>query len=242
MRICRLHFIHNEPLFRYSGLNAIPVSPVESIRMLLSDNADFAFVPIVYASLYSDRIQVIPTHAIYSDGEVLSVRIFRGFGRNYASVTDSVVSVKIAELLLGVKFEKIEDPWIGLRRYRGVLVIGDDALKMVDLGVPHMADIGKLWRYTVGKPLVYAVLACRRGVSRDKIRKVVEEIDRSLEAFYRDPDPLIDELSKIHAISRDILEKYLLKCVRYRIDERALDGLYTCIEMLGLDEIDVLTV
>jgi Predicted periplasmic solute-binding protein len=100
-----------------------------------------------------------------------------------------------------LEFEMVDDPIAALRTHRGVLVIGDDALRLVDSGAPHLVDVGELWQRRVGLPLVYAVMAARRGVDARAAREIVRAIGASLERFRADPRELIAEVSRRIGVS-----------------------------------------
>lgn len=234
MRIARLKYAHSDPLFRYSGLNPVSVSNNDSIRLVLEGKVDVAFVPVTHASTHCDLLLVIPAFAIYSRGPVMSARLFKGMGRGFAAVEDTSVNAMALARLMGITFDVVSDPISALSRYEGVLVIGDDALRLVDRGYPHIVDVGELWESRVGKPLVYAVMVARRGVNRDFVLKVVDSINNSLNTFFKEPGQLIEEVSRRLGVSEGLVRSYLLGGIRYFVDSEVIEGLSTELSILGL--------
>ena len=232
-RVARLKYSHSDPLFRFSGLRPVSVSNRESIDALLRGEVDVSFVPVTYASRHRDELVVIPKFAIYSDGPVLSARLFRGSGSGYAAVSDTSVNAMALRKLMGIEFEFVDDPVAALDRYGGVLVIGDEALRLVDAGTPHIVDVGELWKLRVGRPLVYAVMAARRDADPTFVDNVVRALDASLNRFQSSPRELVGEVAhRIDVSERLILEYY--SAMHYRVDERVMAGLEEELRIFGL--------
>jgi predicted solute-binding protein len=234
VRIARLRYAHSDPLFRYSGLNPISVSNNESIKLVLEGAVDIAFVPITYAAMHCESLNVILAFAIYSRGPIISARLFRGGGRGYAAVEDTSVSALALSKLMGITFERVSDPISALSNYEGVLVIGDEALRMVDRGVPYIVDVGELWNSIIGKPLVYAIMVARAGVNYEGVRQVIDPIGKSLSKFLEDPDPLIREVSQRLGVSEGVVREYLLRSVKYVVDDEVIEGIDKELEVFGL--------
>jgi predicted solute-binding protein len=232
-RVARLKYSHSDPLFRYSGLESLSVSNRESIGLLLRGDVDLAFVPLTYASQNCGELKVIPAFVICSDGPVISARLFAGSGRGYAAVSDTSVNAMALRMLLGIEFERVDDPVAALGRYEGVLVIGDEALRLVDSGAPHRVDVGELWSRRVGLPLVYAVMAARRDADDAFVEHVVDSLGRSLERFRTDPEELVAEVSGRIGISGRLVREYYDR-ICYRVDARVLRGIEEEQRMLGL--------
>ncbi len=237
-RVARLKYSHSDPLFRYSGLDPLSVSNRESVEVLLRGDVDVAFVPLTYASLNREELYVVPALAIYSDGPVISARLFKGSGSGYAAVSDTSVNAMALRKLMGIEFERVDDPIAALRRYGGVLVIGDDALRLVEAGVPHLVDVGELWRLRVGYPLVYAVLAARRDADPGFVAEVVRAMERSLDRFYGSPRELLREVALRIGVSDRLMADYY-SAMRYRVDERVRAGIEKELSVFGLPPLQI---
>ncbi|MEZ0249157.1 MAG: MqnA/MqnD/SBP family protein [Thermoproteus sp.] len=234
MIVVRLKYAHNDPLFYKARLSVVSASNLEAARLLAEGKADVGFVPVTMAAELG--LPIVPRLAVYSTGPVISARIFRGRGAGrYAAVGDTTVNARAAAVLLGVKFEKVEDPWRALDEYEGVLVIGDDALKMADRGLDYIADIGELWQERIGTPLIYAVLATRTGLPKVLAEDVAGELENSLAAFYEDPAPLVKRTAKRLGVGESIISNYFAR-VKYLVNDATLRGLEKEAELLGLRE------
>ena len=234
MAIVRLRYAHSDPIFHRVRAKVIAAGTSDAVGYLVSGRADVGFVPITHASQHCDALTLIPRLAIYSVGEIISVRVFRGRGRGYAAVSETSVGYRAAKLLLGAELSRVEDPYSALDMYGGVLVIGDEALRMVDRGFEHMYDIGELWEARLRIPLVYAVLVARRGVPRDVVERYVEEMENSIASFYDHPELVIASASARIGVSRELLERYYMR-VKYFINSAVTDAMRREAELLGLD-------
>ena len=224
MSIIRLRYAHSDPLFYYSGLNPLWASNNESIRLLLEGKASIGFVPITYAAYNCDLLYVVPRYAIYSDGAVISARLFKGTGTGYAAVSDTSVNAMAVRRLLSIDFKVINDPYASLRDFGAVLVIGDDALRMVNAGYPYIIDVGELWKERVGLPLVYAVMVVTKNYDEEELSMVINAIERSLEAFEKNPEPVVQYTAGRLGISRELVRQYF-NAIRYRVDDRVILGI-----------------
>ncbi|WP_245522536.1 MqnA/MqnD/SBP family protein [Vulcanisaeta distributa] len=233
MSVIRLKYAHSDPLFHYSGLNPIWASNNESIRLILEGKASIGFVPLTYAALNCDALYVIPKFAIYSDGPVISARLFKGLGTGYAAVSDTSVNALAVRRLLNIEIKVIDDPYTALRNFGAVLVIGDDALKMVDAGYPYIIDVGELWKERVGLPLVYAVMVVTRNYNYHELNTVISAIEKSLELFERDPEPVIQYTASRIGVSRELIRQYF-GAIRYRVDDRVILGINEELRIFGI--------
>ncbi len=234
MTIVRLRYAHSDPIFHRVRAKVITAGTGDAAEYLVSGVADLGFVPITHATRHCGALTLVPRLAIYSVGEIISVRVFRGKGRGYAAVSETSVGYRAARLLLGVELSRVEDPYSALDLYGGVLVIGDEALRMVDRGLEHMYDIGELWEARLRMPLVYAVLAARKGVPHNVVERYVEEMENSIASFYDDPELVIASTSARIGVSRGLLERYYMH-VKYFINSTVMDAMRREAELLGLD-------
>ena len=90
MKVVRLKYAHNDPLFHRARVAAIPASNLASAQLLLTGEACCGFVPVTLAARHG--LPVVPRLAVYSDGPVISSRLFKGGGAGYAAVEDTTVS------------------------------------------------------------------------------------------------------------------------------------------------------
>lgn len=232
MRIVRLKYVHSDPLFYRVKASVVSASNLESAMLLANGFVCCGFVPVTLASRY--KLRVVPRVAIYSDGVVMSSRLFKGGGVGYAAVEDTTVSALALKIALGIEFKRVPTLDGSLEQFSGVLIIGDDALKLVARGVPHIYDVGEVWREKFGRPLIYAVFAASPQASRDEVIEAVEEVENSVAYFYENPKPVVEAAAARLGVSPSIVEKYY-NVVKYLMGRRALEGLEFQTEAMGLD-------
>ena len=238
MKVVRLKYAHNDPLFHRARVAAIPASNLASAQLLLTGEACCGFVPVTLAARHG--LPVVPRLAVYSDGPVISSRLFKGGGAGYAAVEDTTVSALALKAAMGIELQRVATLDGAFAKYAGVLVIGDDALRLVDAGRPHIADVGEVWREKFGTPLVYAVLAASPKAERQEVLRAVEELENSLAHFYENPTPLVEQAAKRLGISTQLAERYFATGVKYHVTPRVVQGLQKQAEIMGLGELNLL--
>jgi predicted solute-binding protein len=185
VRVVRIRYAHSEPLFWRAKVEAVEAGNLESARLLAGGAADLGFMPITLAAELG--MPIVPRLAIYSVGSIISARLFKGRGEGFCAVSETTVSALALNKLLGLSFRRVEDPWAALEKCGGVLVVGDEALRMADRGVPHLADVGEVWQERVGTPLFFAVLAARPGA--EGLEEAVTRDGELRSVFLRKPGP-----------------------------------------------------
>lgn len=231
MRVVRLRYVHSDPLFYMSPLQVVPAGNLESAQLLAQGAACCGFVPITLASKYG--LPVVPRVAIFSDGAVMSSRLFRGSGSGYAAVEDTTVSALALRIVYNLDFTRVPSLDGALEKFGGVLVIGDEALRLVAAGVPHIVDVGEAWREKFGRPLIYAVFAASPKATRKEVITAVEAVENSVATFYENPRPVVDSAARRLGLPRPLLEQYFA-AVKYLMNRRAVEGLYFQSEAMGL--------
>jgi predicted solute-binding protein len=66
------------------------------------------------------------------------------------------------------------------------------------------------------------------------VRQVIDSIGKSLSKFLEDPDPLIREVSQRLGISEGVVREYLLRSVKYVVDDEVIEGIDKELEVFGL--------
>jgi Predicted periplasmic solute-binding protein len=229
VRVVRIRYAHSEPLFWRAKVEAVEAGNLESARLLTGGAADLGFVPITLAAELG--MPIVPRLAIYSVGPIISARLFKGRGEGFCAVSETTVSASALNKLLGLSFRRVEDPWAALEKCGGVLVVGDEALRMVDRGVPHLADVGEVWHERVGTPLFFAVLVARPGA--EGLEEAVREMENSVAYFYENPAPVVEAVAKRLGISRRLVEEYFSRS-RYLVSKEQTRDMEKEAEILGL--------
>lgn len=228
-RVVRIKYAHSEPLFWRARLDVVEAGNLDAARLIASGAADLGFVPITMAAELG--LPIVPRLAIYSAGPVLSARVFRGRGRGLCAVRETTVAARVLSRLLGASFRRVDDPWSALDECEAVLAVGDEALRMVDSGVPHLLDVGELWWERVRAPLFFAVLVARPGAAG--VKEAVREMERSLARFYESPEPVVRRVAARLGISERLVEEYFQRA-RYTLDGRHKECIRLEAEILGL--------
>ncbi|ABL88486.1 conserved hypothetical protein [Pyrobaculum islandicum DSM 4184] len=230
VRVVRIRYAHSDPLFWRAKLDVVEAGNLEAARLLREGAADIGFVPITMAAELG--LPIVPRLAIYSTGPILSARVFKGRGaRGLCAVSETTVSARVVNKLLGVSLETVEDPWAALDACSEVLAIGDEALRMIDKGVPTLLDIGELWQERVGTPLFFAVLVAKPGT--EGLEEAVAEMENSLAHFYENPTPLVESTARRLGVSRRLVEEYFQRS-RYLLNSGYIQHIVKETEVLGL--------
>ncbi|MGC8583469.1 MAG: MqnA/MqnD/SBP family protein [Thermoproteus sp.] len=230
VKVVRIRYAHSDPLFWKARVQAVEAGNLESARLLLDGVADIGFVPITLAAQYG--LHIVPRLAIYSVGPIISSRLFKGRGSGGAcAVGETTVSARALSALLGLSFKGVDDPWTALDSCSEVLVVGDEALRMADRGVPHVVDVGELWQERVGSPLVFAVLVARPGAPG--LEEAVAEMENSVASFYENPGPLIESVARRLSVSKSLVEEYYQRS-RYLVNGSVVEAMKREAEILGL--------
>ena len=230
VRVVRIKYAHSEPLFWRARLEVVEGGNLDTARLIADGAADLGFVPITLAAELG--LPIVPRLAIYAVGPIISARLFEGRGRGGpCAVSETTVSARVLSRLLGLTFRRVEDPWRGLEECSQVLAVGDEALKMADMGVRHIVDVGELWWERVGTPLFFAVLVAKRWDR--EAEAAVEEMENSVAAFYENPAPVVEAVSRRLGVSRGLVEEYFRRS-RYLVGPDGARQMRKEAEILGL--------
>ncbi len=236
VRVVRIRYAHSEPLFWKARLEVVEAGNLEAARLLAEGAADLGFAPITLAAELG--LPILPRLAIYSVGPIISARVFRGRGEGFCAVSETTVSALVLNKLLGLSFRRVEDPWAALEKCGGVLVVGDEALRMVDRGVPHLLDVGEVWQKKVGTPIFFAVLAARPGT--EGLEEAVREMENSVAYFYENPTPVVETVARRLGVSKKLVEEYFQRS-RYTLNRSYVKYMEKEAEILDLPPLRFLT-
>lgn len=196
--------------------------PSQAARLLNQGDADVGLVPV--ASLFDRTAEwrIVPGLCIGSDGDVDSVLLV---GERPLAEWDEVVldgesrtSVVLAQILLRGPLGRPDLPVravdAGTGAFHaqgrvGAVVIGD-AARNLPARLTTRVDLGRVWKDWTGLPFVFAVWAGRPDLPAEAIAGLREAAARGLPERAQAPEA-----------DRD----YLLRAIRYELDDRALMGL-----------------
>ncbi len=240
-RLGVVSFLNSRPL-----IEGLDDNPAVSLRfdvparlpMLLEERlVDASLVPVLDVLREPRRYAVVSDACIACDGETMTVRVFSQVPpdrlRTLHVDPDSHTSVALARVLWRALYGRtlevrpLPQPAVAATRagLEAVLLIGD---KVVDAGRGRFAyetDLGGAWRAQTGLPFVFAVWAAG-GDKPDS--PDLRSLEALLEAARDRGEAQAAEIARRegprHGWPAALAERYLVRCLRYRLDARALAG------------------
>jgi chorismate dehydratase len=219
-----------------SGLQLTSDVPSRLLRQLLDGATDIALVPIIDYQTSSEELCIVPSGAIGSDGETLTVRVFSNTPfPNVERVMvdgDSRTSVALLEVIFNDVFDlrpvvsplSSEGYGSGLPdSVDAVLLIGDKVVNAAP-DLPHQLDLGEAWNNLTGMPFVFATWMARSTTDLGNLPGIL--------ARQRDANRhRIPEIAGKHAEPAgwpvDLAEHYLGSLLRYELGQRELKAVTT---------------
>lgn len=224
VRIACVGYTNAWPLCKFldtSKFEVVPCVPSMAARLLRSGEADLGLIPV--GAILEGDYRIVPGYCIGCDGDVASVLLV---GETPVEEWTEVVldgesrsSVVLAQILLRGPLGRPDlpvrpvDPGTGAFHAQGkvgAVVIGDAARNLPER-LTWRVDMGRVWKEWTGLPFVFAVWAGRPDLDPEALAGVREAAEKGL--AWRADAPAAD---------RD----YLMKNIRYELDDRALMGMY----------------
>lgn len=208
--------------------------PAELTGLLERGEVDVALVPVVDVLRSGGALQPISDACIACDGETMTVRVFAQVPPHQVETLhvdgDSHTSVVLARVLWRALFgvDVVLEP---LTRgsapadYPAVLLIGDKVVDPARGSFAYEVDLGGAWRQLTGLPFVFAVWAVRRGaLAGDEIERVASVLALARDAGVGRVREIVAREAAAHGWSAASAERYLGRCLRYRLDARMRSG------------------
>jgi chorismate dehydratase len=206
-------------------------SPAEVAARLARGELDVGLIPSIEVGRIPG-LRVVPGLCVAATHEVRSVLLVtRGPVeqiRRVALDENSRTSATLVRILLkqryGIEPEvttcapKVEQM---LEEADAALVIGDPALH-VDRETFHILDLAAEWRELTGKPFVFAVWAVREGIATEPLG---HDLQASLGAAFEQMDEIIARAIAELSLPREVVERYLLRHLRFTLGPEELAGL-----------------
>jgi chorismate dehydratase len=224
------------------GLRFTDGVPSELNDALLEGRLDVSAMSSIAFARHAERLTLMPVASIAADGAVDSIQLFSRVPfeqvRTVAVTPHSATSVALLRVLRGApapSFDLLaEAPEAALRRYDGVLLIGDEALTGLRAGIaPHATDLSRVWRERTGLPMVFAVWAARAEVAErdpaalDRLAGLLTEARRRYEEH---PEEVARAAAERFPFPLDFIRGYLQR-LRYGFGEPERAGLERFLEM-----------
>lgn len=205
--------------------------PARVAEMLAGGDLDVGLIPSIEVQRIPD-LSVVPGLCVAATHEVRSVLLIseRPFEQAESVALDenSRTSATLVKIVLGdgygirpvtaTRAPRVEEM---LREADAALVIGDPALS-VDRERYRILDLAAEWRRLTGRPFVFAVWAVRDGVDPAGLRAA---LDSSLKAGLDEVDSIIDGAVEELDLPREVVERYLLRHLRFEMGLEELSGL-----------------
>lgn len=204
---------------------------------------DVGLVPSIDYQRSDNNWIIMPTGAIGSIGEVLTVRVFSKIPLSQikclACDSDSHTSVTLARIIwqlrYGIELEIIplnsgktagESNVINNEKgdfsaKNAVLLIGDKVLGHLG-GWPFEVDLGQMWADQTGLPFVYALWALKSDKYAEKLSGILQKAFRG---GVEQLDSIAAQYGAKHGFKGDLAGKYLRENICYEFGSRQLEGL-----------------
>lgn len=196
----RISYVNSLPFFQadYPEFDSFSAVPAELNSRAARAYVDAAMISRwVYEGEIEKYYKVLPRYGIFSDGEVMSVKIFsrvpfKSFPDASLYITpESGTSARAFAHLFRLKYgaDILSMPSAPLDSADAALLIGDAALAFKPR--EFCADLGEMWRAEIGLPMVYSVFVVRRSVYSEAAPLLEKNIKNALAAFRKNPGSVI---------------------------------------------------
>ena len=234
LRLGRISYANMAPVFydlEEGAFEQVPGVPTELNRRLMDGDIDVAPISSIEYARNADRLRLLPLLCVSTEGAVDSIQLITRKPleqvRSVAVTPESATSVVLTKVLLGdVDLVPLEQP------ADARMLIGDAALRSAfEDPTPHH-DLGRLWQERTGLPMVYAVWACRDGIT-DGLEELQRAHLRSLAIARSEPEALARRASADYGWPAGFLARYFEK-LRYHFGPREQQGLVRFFELAHL--------
>jgi len=218
------------------GLRMIADVPSRLLPKLLNGSSDVALIPIIDYQNAPEDLCIVPSGAIGSDGETLTVRMFGSRPvaelENVAVDGDSKTSVALLNLIFNDVYGT--NPRLFPVHHRphpanlpagadAILLIGDKVVNSAP-ELPYQLDLGEAWKRLTGMPFVFAAWTARPAMDLgDLPQRLARRRDLNLRR--------IPKIAATHAVAAGwpipLAEDYLGRLLRYDFGQRELKAVAT---------------
>jgi len=230
LKIAAVNYINTLPFlqaleqkFPPEVLEVIPVNPAACANKFYNNEVDMALVPV--GSLeHLAPYKIITDYCIGSAGPVDTVALLTNNPLNELKTifldTDSRTSAKLVQLLCrdywklsNINFLPTTEDTVD---QAGHLYIGDK-VKLKENQFEFKYDLGEAWTNWTGLPMVYAVWIAKPEVNNKFIGHINDSFQNAIHG--------LKDLNLDHVENAAYWKNYILKNIRYYLDDKALNGL-----------------
>ncbi len=237
IRIGAVRYLNSKPLIYRLDELAPQAQLVLDVPSRLADGLaaaelDVALIPSIEYFRGRDY-QIVPDMAIAAHGPVLSVKLYcrvpMAEVRSVALDEGSRTSVALTSILFhrrhGLRPERRPLP-LGQPAEESnadaVLVIGDRAIRPLELGQVETYDLGEEWLKETGLPFVFAMWVARDGLNLGDVDAALRRAKRLGTSRVRE---IADREGPPLGLSPDDCRRYLTEFIRFDLGPRELQGL-----------------
>lgn len=215
-------------LDRRSGVRLVRRVPAALLADLEDGLLDIALCPVIDAQTSSRELAIVPSGAIGSRSQTLTVRIFSRLPLDQVDRLhvdgDSHTSVALAQIIFHRQFGRLpkisplNDPGALERtaNLEAALLIGDKVVteEPDSERFPHQVDLGEAWRNLTGLPFVFATWLAPPEATLGDLPVALDEIRRDNCAHL---EVLVQEWARDHHWPEDSALNYLRNLLDYEI-------------------------
>lgn len=240
LKIGHASYINTLPLFLGltsgeldSPLEFVTAHPSELNQKLRSREIDAALISSIEYLRAPGEYELLSPYGIAARRGVPSVTLYvRGNieeldGERIALTPASETSAELVRILcryywqVEPQFEPLTE---GRSSYAAFLLIGDEALKQPQIDGYHPIDLAAAWYQYTETPMVFALLACRANLAKEKIALLKSQFHRSFEWGQQERDRLIQTAHQRSGLAPSVCSHYFDE-LNYQIGEREVAGL-----------------
>jgi len=193
---------------------------------------DVSLIPVLDVLRGHGQYRVVSDACIGCDGETMTVRIFSQVPpdriRTLWVDTDSHTSVALARVLWrelyvrDLESRTIDTRREDLRACEAVLLIGDKVVSPQRGSFAYEVDLGGAWRQHTGLPFVFAVWAMRTAMPNGG--NVAALLEAARDRGVARAAEIADTEGPSHGWPAELARRYLMRCLKFRLDDRSRAG------------------
>jgi chorismate dehydratase len=228
-------FLHGLELSKLEDMQISLDMPSECARKLIEHEVDLGLIPVAVIPALKEA-HILPGFCIGADGAVESVKLYSEVPLEKIDTIlldyQSRTSVTLAKIL-AKSFWKISPQWKNAEEgfeknisgNTAAVIIGDRTFTL-NGKFPFEYDLAEEWKKLTGLPFVFACWVSNKKLPDEFILQFNKALELGLSRIHE----VVDKESLKYLPFN--VEKYLLKSLKFRLDERAEAGLGMFLEKM----------
>ncbi len=245
--IGKIPYLNSVPIYNHLDNEVCKVLPVTPRRLGILFKAgyvDAGLISLVDYFEQEENLQLMDW-CIATRNQVQSVLLFSKYewknltGKTIGVIDDTSTSVKLLEVILKEKYgvsaslERMKTN--DYQNYSAVILIGDEALKNLKLGIPGFNfkyDLATEWFDWQKLPFVFAVFVVRKSLSVELKNQIINSIENSLQKGLNNLDIIGAKDGKKLGLTPQETKEYL-EGFNYVLGEREREAMEVFREMVA---------